>query len=103
MTMDAAVLVEALGWLATATFIGSYFFARPELLVRAQMIGGVLWVAYGVLVQAKPVVAANVLVVAAAAWKTWRSRRRPSAAPSSAAPAVHRALPGAPLTPEISS
>jgi hypothetical protein len=93
MTVDAAVLVEALGWLATAIFIGSYFFSRPELLVRAQMIGGVLWVAYGVLVQAKPVVAANALVVAAAAWKTWRSPTRPgpgrSSARAPAAPAGH--------------
>jgi len=68
-----AALVEALGWLATATFIGSYFFARPEVLVRVQMLGGAMWIAYGALVGAKPVVVANLLVVAAAAWKARRA------------------------------
>jgi hypothetical protein len=83
VSADALVLVEALGWVATATFIGSYFFKRAEMLVRVQMVGGVLWVVYGALVGAKPVVAANVLVVAAAAWKSWRPRGR--AGPAAAA------------------
>jgi hypothetical protein len=64
--------IEALGWVATATFIASYFFARPEALVRVQIVGGVMWIAYGALVHATPVVAANLLVVAAAGWKIWR-------------------------------
>jgi hypothetical protein len=71
--VTAAPLVEALGWLATATFIGSYFFARPEVLVRVQMLGGAMWIGYGALVGAKPVVVANLLVVAAAAWKARRA------------------------------
>ena len=58
MTLAAPVLVEALGWAATATFVASYLFARAEMLVRAP-----------------PVVAANTLVVLAAAWKAWRPRR----------------------------
>lgn len=74
MSLAPVLLVEALGWVATATFIASYFFGRPEMLVRVQMAGGVLWVAYGALVGAMPVVAANVLVVAAAAWKSFRPR-----------------------------
>jgi hypothetical protein len=68
-----AALVEALGWLATATFIGSYFFARPEVLVRVQMLGAAMWIGYGALVGAKPVVVANLLVVGAAAWKARRA------------------------------
>jgi hypothetical protein len=67
--------IEALGWLATATFIASYFFARPEALVRVQIAGGAMWIVYGVLVHATPVVAANLLVVVAAGWKMWRSGR----------------------------
>lgn len=74
MTLAPSTAIEILGWIATATFIGSYFFARAEMLVRVQMVGGVLWVIYGALVGAKPVVAANLLVVFAAAWKTWRPR-----------------------------
>lgn len=61
-------MVEYLGWLATAIFIGSYFSKRAERLRRVQMIGALLWVAYGVLIGASPVVAANLLVFGAAAW-----------------------------------
>jgi hypothetical protein len=65
--------VECLGWAATAVFAGSYLFGRAETLVRAQMLGALMWTGYGILMRAPPVVAANVLVLTAAAWKTWRA------------------------------
>jgi hypothetical protein len=64
--------IESLGWAATAVFVGSYFFARPSLLRGVQMIGALLWVTYGVLISASPVIVANVLVFSAAAWTTFR-------------------------------
>ena len=72
MTAPPAVAVEVLGWIATALFVGSYFARRAETLVRVQIAGALLWVVYGALVRAPPVVAANVLVMAAAAWKARR-------------------------------
>ena len=63
-----------LGWVATAVFVGSYFCARAEHLRRVQMAGAVLWVLYGVVIGAAPVVAANVLVLSAAAWTARRQR-----------------------------
>jgi hypothetical protein len=60
--------IDCLGWAATAVFVGSYFFARPSLLRGAQMLGALLWVTYGVLISASPVIVANVLVFSAAAW-----------------------------------
>jgi hypothetical protein len=69
-------MVEALGWAATAVFVGSYFCTHARALIRVQMVGALMWTAYGVLVGAPPVVAANLLVLAAAAWK---SRRPPAA------------------------
>jgi hypothetical protein len=77
VSLDARALVEALGWAATATFVASYFFARPATLVRVQIAGGALWVAYGVLVGAPPVIVANLLVIGAAAWKAWRPQPQP--------------------------
>jgi hypothetical protein len=71
--------VELLGWAATAVFVGSYFFKRPELLVRVQMAGAVMWVAYGLLMRAPPVVVANLLVMGAAAWKAFAPRPSASA------------------------
>ena len=65
------VAIELLGWTATAVFVGSYFFSRPSLLRSVQMMGALLWVAYGVLISASPVIVANVLVFSAAAWTTF--------------------------------
>ena len=61
-----------IGWVATAVFVGSYLCTRAEALRRVQMVGAALWIGYGVLVQAAPVVTANVLVFGAAAWASWR-------------------------------
>jgi len=61
-------MVEYLGWLATAVFVGSYFCAAPTMLKRVQMVGALMWVAYGLFIGASPVVAANLLVFGAAAW-----------------------------------
>jgi hypothetical protein len=74
MTLEHSV-VEALGWAATATFAGSYLARRAETLVRVQIAGALLWAVYGVLLRSTPVVAANLLVVAAAAWKARASSR----------------------------
>lgn len=65
--------VECLGWAATAVFVGSYFFARPSWLRAAQMLGALLWATYGLLINASPVIVANVLVFSAAAWTAFRS------------------------------
>ena len=68
------VAIDYLGWTATAVFVGSYFFGRPSFLRGAQMFGALLWVTYGVLIKASPVIVANVLVFSAAAWTTVRRR-----------------------------
>ena len=39
-----------------------------------QMAGAILWITYGLLIRASPVIVANVLVLAAAAWTTLRNR-----------------------------
>jgi hypothetical protein len=64
--------IEYLGWCATAVFVGSYFCRRPSLLRGVQMCGAALWVLYGLLISASPVVVANVLVFSAAAWTMFR-------------------------------
>jgi hypothetical protein len=66
------VAIDLLGWTATAVFVGSYFLARPSLLRGAQMIGALLWVTYGLLIHASPVIVANALVFSAAAWTMLR-------------------------------
>jgi len=70
------VLIECVGWAATAVFVGSYFFARPSVLRCVQMLGALLWFTYGLLINSSPVIVANVLVFSAAAWTLFR---KPSA------------------------
>ena len=70
---------DLLGWSATTVFVGSYFFARPALLRGAQMVGALLWLTYGVLINATPVIVANMLVFSAAAWTALRKVPAPAA------------------------
>jgi hypothetical protein len=62
--------------MATGIFVASYFFTRPSLLRGVQMLGALLWVVYGILIHASPVIVANVLVFSAAAWTAIRRSSR---------------------------
>ena len=76
---------QILGWMATAVFVGSCFFKRPASLRAMQMAGSVLWIVYGILIEATPVIAANVLVFTAAAWTFFGRNGTPAAIPAPAA------------------
>jgi hypothetical protein len=67
------LMTEYLGWSATAVFVGSYFCAWGDALRRVQMAGALMWIVYGLLIEAYPVVVANLLVCGAAAWTMTRS------------------------------
>ena len=68
-------MIEHLGWAATVVFVASYFCPRPDLLRAVQMLGALMWIVYGTLIEASPVVVANALVFSAAAWTAWRARQ----------------------------
>jgi hypothetical protein len=72
-------MIDTIGWVATALFVGSYFFKRPAFLRATQMTGAALWIVYGALIGAIPVVVANLLVFAAAGITLFRSRQAPLA------------------------
>ena len=65
---------DAIGWIATAVFVASYFFSKPAMLRGLQMLGAALWMAFGVVIASKPAIASNVLVFAAAGWTLMRER-----------------------------
>lgn len=77
-------LLNLIGWIATAVFTASYFFKRAEHLRRVQVAAACLWIAYGSLSGAVPVVAANILVVAAALAAGWTNRPTRPDAPGAA-------------------
>lgn len=76
MSLPSLSPADTMGWIATAVFVASYFFSRPAMLRGLQMLGATLWIAFGVLIASKPVIASNVLVFAAAAWTLVRQRDR---------------------------
>jgi Bacterial inner membrane protein len=62
--------VDALGWLATAVFLASYSRKSQQALRLTQAAAAVLWVVYGILLHALPIIVANLLVAAVAAFSS---------------------------------
>jgi hypothetical protein len=79
-------MLEGIGWLATAVFAVSYLFRSGAALRRVQAAAALLWIAYGVAIASKPVIAANAIVAAmavASGYDKRRWRRSASGAPPS--------------------
>jgi hypothetical protein len=72
----ASVELEWIGWVATAAFGASYFCARPATLRRVQACAAVLWIAYGALIAARPVIVANTIVAVLAIGSSWREQKQ---------------------------
>jgi hypothetical protein len=65
---------EWIGWVATAIFAASYFYKDPVGLRRLQAVAASVWIAYGVLIAAPPVIVANVIVAVMAIASSWRQK-----------------------------
>jgi hypothetical protein len=73
---------EWIGWVATAVFVGSYFCKDPSRLRQVQALAACMWMAYGAVIGAAPVLVANLLVAGVAVWSSLRplaARRIPPA------------------------
>ena len=68
-------VADTIGWTATAVFTASYLTRGQSSLRRVQMAGASLWLTYGLVTQAAPVIGSNVLVLGAALWAEHRYRR----------------------------
>ena len=64
-------MLSWIGWIATASFGLSYFFKKPATLRLIQDGAALMWITYGLLIHAMPVVVANVIVAAAAVYSTF--------------------------------
>jgi hypothetical protein len=65
---------EWIGWVATAIFAGSYFCKQPATLRRLQALAALMWISYGLIIEAAPVVVANVAVAVSAIYSSRRQR-----------------------------
>jgi hypothetical protein len=68
--------LEWIGWVATAFFASSYFFKQPDVLRKVQAGAALLWVIYGLIIHAFPVVVANLVVASVALYSSYAEGRR---------------------------
>jgi uncharacterized protein with PQ loop repeat len=68
--------LEWIGWVATAAFASSYLCKQPASLRRVQAAAASLWVVYGLIIHAYPVIVANVVVAAMAMLSSPMMRRK---------------------------
>lgn len=64
-----------IGWLATAIFLASYSFKDQGKLRRVQAVAALLWVVYGAVIHAVPIIVANLLVALAALYSSLAGAR----------------------------
>jgi hypothetical protein len=69
-------LISWIGWVATAVFAVSYFCKTPKSLRLVQAVAALMWVTYGVLINAMPVVVANIIVALAAVYSSLAPARK---------------------------
>jgi len=74
-------MISSIGWLATALVTASYFFRNHKTLRLMQALGAVVWLTYGILINSKPVMVANIIVAVVALYSTILPNRVPPPAP----------------------
>ena len=61
-------MLDGLGWVATALFAVSYFCKSTRSIRRVQASAALLWVGYGIWMDALPIIVANVIVAVLAVY-----------------------------------
>lgn len=68
-------MTDLIGWFASALFIASYLLP-PKFLRSFQVSGALVWAFYGVLLQAMPIIVANLLMIVAVGYSARREKGR---------------------------
>ena len=56
-------MIDVLGWIATAVVLGSFAIQDVRKLRMINMIGSMLWIAYGFLKQDNPIIFVNISII----------------------------------------
>jgi hypothetical protein len=56
-------MIDVLGWIATAVVVGSFAIQDVSKLRIINMIGSMLWIAYGFLKQDNPIIFVNISII----------------------------------------
>jgi Bacterial inner membrane protein len=73
-------MIDAVGWAATAIFLASYSCNDARKLRLMQAGAALVWVSYGAMLHAIPIIVANLLVAGVAAYSAVQGLRRGRAA-----------------------
>jgi hypothetical protein len=68
-------MFDGLGWLATALFATSYICRTSRAMRRVQAFAALVWVGYGIWMNARPIIVANVIVAVLALYTDWKQPR----------------------------
>jgi hypothetical protein len=68
-------MVDGLGWVATALFAASYFCKSSGAMRRFQASAALLWVGYGIWMNARPIIVANLIVASLAVYSDLKQLR----------------------------
>jgi hypothetical protein len=63
-------MYDWIGWVASAIVASSYFAKQPGTLRRIQALAAVLWMGYGILIHAMPIIVANLVVAVVALYSS---------------------------------
>lgn len=66
--------LEAIGWIASAVFGASYFCKQPQKLRRVQAFAAVLWICYGIVLKAMPIIVSNTIVCGLAIFSSFKKQ-----------------------------
>jgi len=67
-------MYDWIGWVASAIFASSYFCKQPGTLRRVQALAALVWMGYGVLIHAMPIIVANLVVAVMALYSSFAPR-----------------------------
>ena len=56
-------MIDVLGWIATAVVVGSFAIQDVRKLRIVNMIGSILWIAYGFLKQDNPIIFVHISII----------------------------------------
>jgi len=68
-------MIEALGWIATAVVVGSFAIQDVRKLRIINMVGSILWIAYGFLKQDNPIIFVNISIILMHTYRFTKNRK----------------------------
>jgi len=71
-------MADGIGWIATALFLASYACKDQRKLRMAQAAAALVWVVYGLILHAVPIIVANMLVALAAVYSSLAAECQPT-------------------------